>query len=100
MRAETAFFGARFPWLFRIFFRVTGDLAVFHMEDTGRVGSEVRIMGDHQDGVTCLVDVPELVHDELATLTIKVTGRLVGQDDTRAVHESTGDGNALELATG
>src|SRR6185503_17664288 len=42
----------------------------------------------------------EEADDVTAGLLIEVSGRLVGEDDLRVVHESAGDGDALALAAG
>ena len=56
------------------------------------------VVGRHHDRGPGAIDPVEQRHDALARRRVEVAGRLVGEDDERAVHESPGDGHALLLA--
>src|SRR5581483_11264138 len=77
------------------------DLTVDEEDDTlGPAGAE-RIVGDHDDGLTELLDGVGDETEELgARLGVEVPGGFVGEDDGRTRHESPGHGDALLLAAG
>ncbi|PBE81477.1 hypothetical protein BGU32_18435 [Clostridioides difficile] len=57
------------------------------------------IMGDHDDGLTKIVDAVTQEGEQIAAgLRIEGAGRLVGDDDVGAGHQGAGDGDALLLS--
>ncbi len=56
-------------------------------------------MGGHHHGGAGAVDAVEQLHDPDAGGGVEVSGRLVAQQDARAVDERTRDRHALLLAT-
>ena len=67
------------------------------MNDAMRVLGDIVFVRDQYDRVALIVQAIEQRHDFDTGLRIKITGRLVGQDDGRIVHQRAGDGNALTL---
>ena len=63
-----------------------------------RVGGDVGLVGDEDDGVAGGVEALEDGHDLDAGLRVEVAGRLVGEQDRRIVDERPGDRDALTLA--
>src|SRR5262245_60344831 len=61
---------------------------------------DVGVVGDHDDGCPGPVDPVQQPHDLDGRIGVEVTGRLVRQQDERAVDERAGDGDALLLAAG
>src|SRR5687768_3027257 len=57
------------------------DQAVAQAHDAVRVGGDVVLVGDQDDGVALGVQVAEHAHDLGAGGAVQVAGRLVGQDD-------------------
>ena len=58
-------------------------------------------MRDHEDGLAePLVQIGQQFQDSLGVLTIEISGRLIGEQDRRPVHECPRNCNALLLATG
>ena len=58
------------------------------------------VVGGHDHRRAGRVDAVEELHDADRRRRVEVSGRLVGQQDRRAVHEGAGDGDALLLTTG
>ena len=54
-------------------------------------------MGDHHDGGALLVQLGEQLHYLQTILGVKVTRRLIGQDQLGVHHDGTGNGDALLL---
>ena len=63
-------------------------------------GSDVHVVGDHDDGAALLVQLLEQGHHLPAGLLIQRAGGLVGQQDRGVAHQRPGDGHALLLAAG
>ena len=76
---------------------VGGDLAVRDSHDAMGVRGNVAVVGHDDDRVALCMQVDEDGHDLLAALAVQRPGRLVGEDDGAAVHERTGDADALLL---
>ena len=57
-------------------------------------------MGYYQNGGTALIDLLQKLHDLLGSLRIQVAGRLICQQNIRAVYNGSGKGNSLLLASG
>src|SRR5262249_3894880 len=62
----------------------------------GKIGI---VRGDEERDAALGLQLKKQVVDDRACLRIEVTGRLVGEDDLRLVHECARDGDALLLAT-
>ena len=81
-------------------FDVGGDGAVKHVDDAGGVGSQGRVVGDHDDSVALGVEAEKLVHDEGGRMGVQVSGWLVGENNLGVGDDGAGDSGALLLATG
>ena len=57
-------------------------------------------MGDDDDGHALFVQLLEDTHDIFAGLRVQGAGRFVGQQQTGAVDQGTGNGDALLLTAG
>ena len=79
---------------------VGDDFAVLDFDDTVGVFGDVAVVGDEDDGVAFGVQFAEDFHDFFAAVAVKRASGFVGEDDLSAVHERTGDGDALLLAAG
>ena len=105
-RAEGGFFAGgggvcRAACGFFVLLAVVGDdLAVLDFDDAVGVFGDVAVVGNEDDGVAFGVQFAEDFHDFFATVAVKRAGGFVGEDDLSAVHERTGDGDALLLAAG
>ena len=55
-------------------------------------------MGHHNDRVPLPVQLRQNGHNLLATLAVQRSGRFIGEDHRAAVHERSGDADALLLA--
>ena len=65
----------------------------------GVAGIALRV-GHHQHGGALLVQLGEQLHHLQSVLRVEVTRRLVGKNQLRVHHHSTGDGHALLLSAG
>ena len=54
-------------------------------------------MSDHDDSVAFLVDGFELLHDNVGGAGVKITSRLIGENDFGVADDSASDSNALLL---
>ena len=59
-----------------------------------------RVVGDHADGGTALMDVAEEIHDRVAIFGVEVPGGLIGKENHGVADESACDGDALLLTAG
>src|ERR1043166_2953220 len=69
-------------------------------EDDHALGEfgDAGVVGDDDDGSPLdLVQMREDLHDLAAGVAVEVSGRLVGQEHRRVVHQAAGDGHALLL---
>ena len=73
------------------------DLAVPDAQGPVRVGRDVGLVGDQDDGVALGVQPLEEPHDLLAGLGIEVPRGLVGEEDRGLHDEGSGDGHPLAL---
>ena len=78
--------------------RVALDLAVDDLHDALAALGDARVVGDDHDRLAARVHLVEDLQDLEARLGVEVAGRLVGQDQRRAVHDRARDGGALALA--
>ena len=62
-----------------------------------RVLCDVVLVGYEHDGVAFRMQPVKKHHDLVAGLGVKVSRRLIGQDDGGAVHQGAGNGHALAL---
>src|SRR5215203_6162116 len=75
------------------------DQAVAHPDRTVGAGRHGRVVGDEYERLPMLpVEPYQKVHDLPASLRVQSTGRLVGPDDGRLVHQRAGHRDALLLA--
>ncbi len=72
-------------------------LSIKQIDDATGVGCIVLGVRNHHDGGSLLVQFAEQLHHLHTILGIEVTRRLIGKDDARLAHHSTGDGNPLLL---
>ena len=79
---------------------VGDDLAVEEVDGALGAGGVRLGVGHHHNGGAFLIQFFQQVHHLLAVLGIEVTGGLIGEDQFRAGHDGTGDGDALLLAAG
>src|SRR5829696_6323007 len=76
------------------------DHAVAHPDGAVGAGSNGSVVGDEHEGLPLrLVEIHEQLYDLLARLRIERPCRLVGPHYGRVVHERTGDGDPLLLAS-
>ena len=105
-RAEGGFFAGRGGvcratcGFFMLLAVLGDDLAVLDFDDAVGVFGDVAVVGDEDDGVAFGVQFAEDFHDFFAAVAVKCASGFVGEDDLSAVHERTGDGDALLLAAG
>ena len=67
---------------------------------TAHLVNNVRVMGRHHDRGAELIDAIEQFHDVGRGPRVEVSGRLISNEDHRAVHERPCDRYALLFATG
>ena len=73
------------------------NLTIKEVDDAlGVTGISLRV-GDHYDGGALLVQLGEQLHYLQTILGVKVTRRLIGQDQLGVHHDGTGNGNTLLL---
>ena len=73
------------------------DQAVAQPNHTRRSARDLVGMGDEQHGVAAGVQILDQTQDLLTRLGVEVSGRLVGEQDRRAVDQRPGDGDPLAL---
>jgi hypothetical protein len=56
---------------------------VEQVDDPLSMPGEARIMGDHADGCSFLVQLAQELHYSLAVLGVQIAGRLIGQQNQR-----------------
>ena len=54
-------------------------------------------MGNHNDSVAFFVDGLELFHDDMGATRIKITGRLIGENNLWTADDSAGNSDTLLL---
>ena len=65
-----------------------------------RVLGHQPIVGNHDHRVALFRQRLELAHHRLATDTVQRAGGLIGENHLAAIHQGTGNGHPLLLATG
>ena len=75
------------------------DLPVAQANDPACVQSDILFVRDQDDGISLAIEFFEEVHDLDARGRIEVSGRFVGEEDRRFVHEGTRYGDALPLSS-
>src|SRR5229473_1973858 len=75
------------------------DAAVKDMQNAVGVRGDIWLVGDQDNGVSLAVKLIEEAHYLLRSLGVEVSGRLVGQQYRRIIHESSRDCHALALTT-
>src|SRR5581483_6144737 len=77
------------------------DLSVAHMNDAIADGGCIRVVGDHQDGLSeLLIGLPQHVEHYAGILGIEIPCRLIGEDQRRVIDQCACQGDALLLAAG
>nr|BFF11839.1 hypothetical protein GCM10025699_31420 [Microbacterium flavescens] len=77
---------------------VAHDLAVDELDDAAlHLVDEACLVGGHDDGGAAGVDAREELHDVDGCRGVEVSGRLVGEEHLRPVHQGAGDRDALLL---
>jgi len=61
---------------------------------------DVRVVRDHQDGVTRMVQLAEDFDDDSFVGFVEITGRFVGKNEPRVVNQCARNGHALLFAAG
>ena len=78
---------------------MVADQPVAHPHDAVAGLADLRVVGDQEEGLAVLsVELAEEREDLGRPLGVQVAGRLVGEDERRAVDERTGDRHPLLLA--
>ena len=70
---------------------IANDLTIEKFDLTLGMRRDVRLMGDQYDGNAFGVEFAEQAHDLFAGMAIEISGRLIGQDQTRLVDQRPGD---------
>ena len=74
---------------------------VIHTEDTVSLRCDIKVVGYHHKGLaTSLTDLEEQAENFVCVCTVKVTCRLVCEEDLGVIDQSTCDRNSLTLTTG
>ena len=76
------------------------DLSITDTDDAMRIIRNVAFVSNQNDCVAFGVKLVEEFHDLDAGLGIEITGRLVGKNDRRMIHQCAGDRDTLALASG
>ena len=80
---------------------VAGDLAVLEEHDSLRVGCRERVVGNHHDGLSVVLDCLFHEAEQLCSgFRVQVSRWLVGEDDVRAAGEGSGCRHPLLLPAG
>lgn len=80
---------------------ITDDPPVVDFDDPVAAGGDMSVVGDDQKRRPAFpVDLPQQRLDGLARFGVEISGRLVGQDETRFIDEGPGDGHPLLLSAG
>ena len=74
---------------------VHGEMSVGEFDATTGIARYVHIVGNHDDGVTGLVEFAKNVDDDLFVGFVKVARRLVGENELGLIDERAGDGDTL-----
>ena len=79
---------------------IDSEMAVDEFDAAIRLLRDVRVVGDHEDGVASAVEFAEEADDDFFVGLIEIAGGLVGKDELGLIDERAGDGDALLLAAG
>src|SRR5579863_209683 len=79
---------------------VAGDETVAQHDDAPGVGRDLRLVGDHDDGLPLFRKLAEDPHDLLRRPRVEVSRGFVSQQDRRPVDKRARDRHALALAAG
>src|SRR5215472_8300702 len=80
--------------------RVKMQVAVSEFDAAVGLARDVRVMRDHQDRVTRLVQLAEDFNDDSFIGFVEIAGWFVGKYELRLVDQCAGNGHALLFATG
>lgn len=76
------------------------EFAIAQFDAARRLGGDVGIVRDEGNGVAFAVKLAEEFENCFAGERVERTGRLIGENDFRFVHQRACDGDALRLTTG
>ena len=80
--------------------RITDDFSILNTNDTvGIFFRQFRVVGDHYHQ-SVLSHLFQQIHDLHTSLRVQCAGRLIRQQNIGIVHQRTGNGHTLHLATG
>ena len=80
---------------------IINDLSIPEENIPFSKGSDVRLMGDHDDGNSqLLIETLKDSHDFRARLRIEIARGFVGQNNGRLVNQGTRNGDALLFTSG
>jgi hypothetical protein len=82
------------------FHRLCDDPSIEEVNVTLGVARVPRIMRDHTNRGTALMQFAQEIHDRFAALGIEIAGRFVGEQDDRLTCDRAGYGDPLLLPTG
>src|SRR4051812_41704560 len=80
-------------------YRFLDHASVEEMDSALGMPGVARIVRDHADSRSGLVELSEQVHDRLTALRVEIAGRFIREQDERLARNRAGDGDALLLAT-
>lgn len=95
------------PHSFFVLFRIsrllsgkfTDDPAIKQIEDAGTAGSNFRIMGNDQNGLSFFIERFQNPHHIFSGFLIERAGRLIGKQDLRIIDQSPADTGSLKLSS-
>ena len=73
---------------------------IFHSDNSLRVSGHVRLVRDHDDGLSAAMQLVKKREDFLAGSAVEISGGFVGQKNGRPCNQGSGDRHALPLAAG
>src|SRR5882757_2044002 len=79
---------------------VVMQVAVLEFDAAVGLASDVGVVGDHQNGVACAVELAENFHDDGFVWFVEIAGGLVGKDQLWLIDQRAGDRDALLFAAG
>src|SRR3990172_12729671 len=78
--------------------RIAGHPPVPQHHAARRVGGDLGLVGDHDDGLPLAMKSAEHPHDFFTGAAVEITGGLVGKEDCGTVHQRPGDRDPLPLS--
>lgn len=75
------------------------DLAILHVNDTVGLSGELVVMRDNDERRSaCLVQGAHQSEQPVPAVCIEISGRFIGQDQVRILHQRTGHSDSLLFA--